>query len=223
MKTSAEIMSATGIKSTHTLIRWQKAGLIPKSSSAVHPSGRGRVSMWEDWVIGRCEAIIEARNRGDSIQTIKAKVDAHQLGTPPDQPALNLPKSTTSVLIYEAGRSLGLNDDTLNVIQSKFLTGDYFEQTKTLEAKGINPILVYRLGQVRIVADYELSHMLAGSHFGCEFIVLPLGAHMKQAVEVEGSRTVYPAAKVTVFDGTNHAEARLERAGDRLVPITDLP
>ena len=154
------------------------------------------------------------------MTTIKQRIDAHQLGGPGAANKSNFPESLASVVVYEAGKALGLAEDTLSHIQAEFLAGGHFDQAKALEAEGINPILVYRQRQVEVIADYELSHRLAGSHFGCEFVVLPLGAHMKQAVEIAGSRRVFPAERVVIITDDEVREVALQRVGQRFAPVS---
>ena len=67
MISSKEILEKTGLKSTKTLTRWHKAGIIPEPMIETHPSGRGKIGYWPDYVLTRCLKIIELRKQGYSL------------------------------------------------------------------------------------------------------------------------------------------------------------
>ena len=69
MKTSAEILKRTGLKSAKTLTRWAKRGIIPVPYIQTHPSGRGKIGYWPDWVLDRCLRIVELRKKGRSLDS----------------------------------------------------------------------------------------------------------------------------------------------------------
>src|ERR1700756_2931221 len=62
--TSKQILQATGFKSPKTLTRWAKSGIIPGPHIGTHPSGRGKIAYWPDWVLERCQHIAELLRQG---------------------------------------------------------------------------------------------------------------------------------------------------------------
>jgi hypothetical protein len=68
MVTSKDILAKTGHKNAKTLTRWYQQGIIPKPTVATHPSGRGKIASWPDWVLGRCVRIVELMKEGLSLE-----------------------------------------------------------------------------------------------------------------------------------------------------------
>jgi len=65
--TSKQILQATGFKSPKTLTRWAKSGIIPGPHVGTHPSGRGKIAYWPDWVLERCQRIAELLRQGHTL------------------------------------------------------------------------------------------------------------------------------------------------------------
>ena len=65
--TSKQILQAAGFKSPKTLTRWAKAGIIPGPHVGTHPSGRGKIAYWPDWVLERCQRIAELLRQGHTL------------------------------------------------------------------------------------------------------------------------------------------------------------
>src|SRR5215213_3199885 len=65
--TSQDILKATGLKSTKTLTRWHQRGVIPAPLIRTHPSGRGKIAYWPDWVLYRCVRIVLLQKQGHSL------------------------------------------------------------------------------------------------------------------------------------------------------------
>ncbi len=70
MITSKDVLEKTGIKSAKTLTRWHQRGLIPEPLVRTHPSGRGKLAYWPDWVLDRCLRIVEFQRQGHSLQSV---------------------------------------------------------------------------------------------------------------------------------------------------------
>jgi hypothetical protein len=69
MISTRDILEATGLKSGKTLTRWHQRGLIPEPLVRTHPSGRGKMSYWPDWVLDRCVRIVELQRQGHSLES----------------------------------------------------------------------------------------------------------------------------------------------------------
>src|SRR5215213_4235969 len=67
--TSQDILKATGLKSTKTLTRWHQRGVIPAPLIRTHPSGRGKIAYWPDWVLDRCVRIVNLQKEGHSLES----------------------------------------------------------------------------------------------------------------------------------------------------------
>ena len=76
---SKEILAKTGIKTAKTLTRWYQRGLIPRPTVGTHPSGRGKVGYWPDWVADHCRRMIELRRDGYSLEAAARQADREGL------------------------------------------------------------------------------------------------------------------------------------------------
>src|SRR5690242_3790040 len=81
MITSHDILDKTGLKSAKTLTRWHQRGLIPEPLIRTHPSGRGKVAYWPDWVLNRCLRIVELQREGHSLQSAASVLGVQDLGS----------------------------------------------------------------------------------------------------------------------------------------------
>ena len=70
MVTSQDILKKTKLKSSKTLTRWGHLGLIPKPTIQMHPSGRGKMAYWPDWVLERCMEIKKLQQEGFSLHSV---------------------------------------------------------------------------------------------------------------------------------------------------------
>src|SRR5688500_16508550 len=78
MITSTDILNTTGLKSSNTLTRWHQRGLIPQPLVRTHPSGRGMISYWPDWVLDRCVRIVELQKEGHSLESAARMLQIEQ-------------------------------------------------------------------------------------------------------------------------------------------------
>lgn len=70
MISSHEILKKTGIRAAKTLTRWHQAKLIPPPEVRLHPSGRGKMAYWPDWVLERCVRIRQLVAEGYSLKAV---------------------------------------------------------------------------------------------------------------------------------------------------------
>jgi DNA-binding transcriptional MerR regulator len=68
MVTTKQILAETSIEDPKTLYRWHRLGVIPPPGKGLAASGRGRISLWPDWVLDRCKRIIELQKQGYSLK-----------------------------------------------------------------------------------------------------------------------------------------------------------
>ncbi len=67
--TSKELMELAGVTGVNTLRQWVVRGLIPEPTIRKHPSGRGTISCWPEWVKMRIIQIRELREAGKAKLT----------------------------------------------------------------------------------------------------------------------------------------------------------
>lgn len=65
--TSTDIRGATGL-CAKTLVRWAGQGIIPRPKVGPHPSGRGKIGYWDEWVLERCRELVKLQKQGRSLQ-----------------------------------------------------------------------------------------------------------------------------------------------------------
>ena len=71
MVNSTSLLKSLPIGTSRTLIRWHQAGLIPPPSVTTHPSGRGKMSYWPDWIVDRCRRILDMKKQGYTLTAIR--------------------------------------------------------------------------------------------------------------------------------------------------------
>src|SRR5262245_23624006 len=137
MVTSKEILEHTGLKSAKTLTRWYQRGIIPKPSVRLHPSGRGKIAYWPDWVLDRCVKLVELQRQGHTLQsaTIMAQMERLEEGVKDleERPSVSEILANKRVTL-EDSRTISLLDIFLSVILSKVkeLIADHDLQTSIL-------------------------------------------------------------------------------------------
>jgi len=77
--TSREILEQTGLKSAKTLTRWYQQGIIPPPAIRTHPSGRGKIAYWPEWVVDRCLRIIQLRKDGHSLRAASTLIEKERI------------------------------------------------------------------------------------------------------------------------------------------------
>ncbi len=64
-------------------MRWGSAGVIPHPRTGVHPSGRGKIGYYDDWVLGRCRELVLLQRQGLSLQAAVVKLGGRVDGQAP--------------------------------------------------------------------------------------------------------------------------------------------
>src|SRR6266852_9113255 len=80
MVSSQQILERTGLKSSKTLTRWHQQGFIPQPVVRTHPSGRGKMAYWPDWVLDRCVRIVELQRQGHSLKSAVQTLEMERIG-----------------------------------------------------------------------------------------------------------------------------------------------
>jgi DNA-binding transcriptional MerR regulator len=78
MISTDELLAETGIRAAKTLTRWHQRGLIPKPEIRTHPSGRGKMAYWPEWVVNRCQRIKRLLATGRSLEDIEKILGAFE-------------------------------------------------------------------------------------------------------------------------------------------------
>lgn len=228
MKTSTEILEKTGLKSAKTLSRWAKRGIIPVPHTQTHPSGRGKIGYWPDWVLDRCLRIVELRKRGHSLDSALFELELQRIQENTDkvekQPSLakalekipmKLPDgSETNLLrvflvkIASEVRTLIPDPDLAVRLLHKMKEEDLLDLSVMLLHGGYNPVLLYDGGDdLAVVPDFVVSHRLSDlTRPNKPYLVLRLLPPLRRAfasvgIETSQDPVAYPAPKVNVKDG----------------------
>ncbi len=227
MITSNDILEKTGVKSTKTLGRWTKLGIIPEPLVRTHPSGRGRVAYWPDWVLDRCIRIVELRRQGHSLESARKVLDLHRL-----RQNLEVVESEPRVSDLLASKEVKLTPERDGTLLDAFLlamlasvkqlvvdpTGrrrlidklreqDSVDLTLNLLRAGYNPVLMYNGKTLEIVPDFLVGQRLSEDHPPHEaFVVAPLLPTLSKTFPwlksfVKTMPNAWPAPKVWVRDG----------------------
>jgi len=177
--TTTEIIEATGL-SAKTLTRWHKRGIIPEPLVRNHPSGRGKIGYWPDWVLDRVQRIQTLRAKGHSLQSalfvaegqrwdriIEYALDApdyveilkgKKVKVGPDQEADLL--RVLVALTLRAASSLTAEDGGLRVLADAF-GEEEVRMTFDLIQHGFNPVLVFDGETARVIPDFLVAHELS--------------------------------------------------------------
>ena len=179
MITTTEIVEATGL-SAKTLTRWHKRGIIPEPLVRNHPSGRGKIGYWPDWVLDRVQRIQTLRAEGHSLQSALLVAEGQRwdgiierineapdyvevlkgkkVKVGPDQEADLL--RVLVALTLRAARSLTAEEGGLRVLADAF-GEDEVRMTFQLIQNGFNPVLVFDGESARVVPDFLVAHELS--------------------------------------------------------------
>jgi hypothetical protein len=207
MITSKEILEHTGLKSAKTLTRWYQQGIIPKPSVRTHPSGRGKIAYWPDWVLDRCVKLVELQRQGHALRSAAIMAQMERL-----EEAIKYVEESPSVSEILAnkratlgdGRTISLLDIFFSVILSKVkelitdrdLQASILNKLKEQKAldlamtflgNGYNPVLIFDGTDLRITPDFVISHWLTDdkTERHC-YLVLPLLPSLRKAFSILG-------------------------------------
>lgn len=226
MVTTKEICDATGL-SSKTLTRWAKAGLIPEPLVRTHPSGRGKLGYWPDWVLKKCEDLVALRAKGHSLQSAAMELSLQRLqtlvATVADRPSIQDALAKAKVELKDGRQVSGLDLALASLRGQLELSGFSREKQGTVLAafrsegcldlsmamveSKFNPVLIVDGTSVEVVADIMVSHRLAETAETQQpLVVIKLLPLVRKIYSLTGraapNPTVRPATAVdTYLDG----------------------
>ena len=232
MITSTEILEKTGLKSGKTLTRWYKKGIIPEPLIRTHPSGRGKIAYWPDWVLDHCLKIIEFRKQGYTINEAALLLDQERIlkiVQSADERSLLSKllgskkvdlKDGKKTNLYEIFLSIILKDlkDILTDRNQQLVLIKKFKDQGSLDLAlshlkaGYNPVLFFDGEDLKIIADFVVGHILSFNPItGKPCIVHPLLSSLKRFFKMLGEDVpigslAAPAPKIW----TKHGDALVE-------------
>ncbi|MDP9364105.1 MAG: hypothetical protein M3Q10_07760 [Chloroflexota bacterium] len=239
MITSRDILDKTGIKSAKTLTRWHQRGLIPAPLVRTHPSGRGKVAFWPDWVLDRCVKIVELQRQGHSLQSAALVLDVERLTkererVEADRPVSELLADTrvrltptrdgtvldAFLLAMVASVEARLRDVTEQQrLLAELRDSDAVDRALNCLRAGYAPVLVYDGGRPEIIPDFLVSWRL-GEDLPARsaFVVAPLLPTFREMFPwierfVGTSPTASPAPKIWSREGDAVVEYTFYPAG----------
>jgi hypothetical protein len=239
MISSKDLLEKTGIKSIRTLTRWHKRGIIPKPLIHTHPSGRGKMAYWPDWVLDKCKKIVELRKKGHTLNSSVIKIQLEQVEKTIEE--VSVTPSVSDILENKKvnlknGREIALLDLFLFIIlgEIKRLTTDHSLLSKLMnrmkEQKvvdkaldflraGYNAVLFFDGIDFLIIPDFLVSHYLQyGETEARSCLVVPLLPPLRKAFqnlgkELPGEPNAHPAPKIWARQGDALVEYLFSRLG----------
>jgi len=233
MVSTEKILQETGIRAAKTLTRWHQRGLIPPPEVGLHPSGRGKMAYYPDWVVERCVRIRQLVRGGYSLDQV-----AEMLGSNWSEEERRA--KATRYRLKEASARL---DHVACVRNFAVLVGDKImpmleklgsrsvrtlrrfddvlmrertvEQALGLVHEGYNSVLVFDGTSWSIVPDFVVGQALAqvGSS-ACPCVALPIFAEVVTAFapieqDLPSAPTIKPVPRV--------AKTEADRTGEFIV------
>ena len=228
MITSQDILRATGLKSTKTLTRWHQRGVIPEPLIRTHPSGRGKIAYWPDWVLYRCVRIIQLQKEGHSLESAARVVNLQNRDDTRQEVEFSAEVIAELLASPQSHFGMGGEGTLLDAFHDAVLTSlEHFltdpgeregllaalkaqnavEKALNLAHAGYTPIAVYDGNKLELIPDFLVGHRLSEQPpSGRSLVVvqmLPTLLATFPALDeyVEPTPTVRPAPKVWVKEG----------------------
>ena len=190
MVTSSEILKQARIKNIKTLSRWHQQGIIPPPVIRTHPSGRGKIAYWPDWVLGKCVRIRELQNsmplRQAALQADRERLlqDMKLLGEAPAGKHSGASFLVGKTASYDALLGVIILDSIRRSFTDETLVGGIADKLKSIPlrkacndalALGGIPVLIGDVAELIVAADFSVNHLLRlkASEGRC-LIALPL-------------------------------------------------
>ncbi len=227
MVTSKQILEATGLKSAKTLTRWYRRGVIPEPLIRTHPSGRGKIAYWPDWVLERCKRIAELQRQGHTLKSALAQIESERMfrlieevqarPTFPEllsDKKLRLPSggetdllSLLNVIIAKDASNAAASEEARKELAAAMQSAKAAGWGLQLLSAGYNPICLFDGDRAEVVADFRVGHMLSEqSPSARAWIVVPLLPPLQKAFAALGltppsGPSVGPAPKIWAREG----------------------
>lgn len=192
--TSRDIMKATGIENVATLVRWHKhESLIPPPEIRTHPSGRGKMAYWPEWVLVRCIQIRQLRKQGMNLGKIRDFLGIGLVAAPPplrrkycfaEVSRLKDKEAAQDNLsrLFEGSVVKWVKSRCDGVLQSSKseITPDIVERGIELYEAGCHPVLVVTKDSIYLTADFAVSLYLSRCHSAGQFmVVIPVADELR--------------------------------------------
>jgi DNA-binding transcriptional MerR regulator len=214
MLTSKTVARKTGL-SLKTLSRWANQGIIPKPAVHTHPSGRGKIGYWPDFVLERCRRIVQLRKQGHTLgnalallglehvekclarvkQPTFADLLAEKKVPGPNGTEVDLLEVFLAVVAEDVRGSV-LDRDCLPAILSQLQASRrlHLRTALRLMEAGYSPFLRYDGTTVRIEPDFLLGHPTAPE--GHAFFAVPLRPAFRKFLSMIGVEDLLTPAPV---------------------------
>lgn len=232
--TTKEVLRQTGIKSGKTLTRWHQDGLIPPPEVGPPQTGRGRVAYWPHWVVDRCRKIRQMVKDGKTLAQVReilgsdwsaeetkagrrrdydfAEVAAVYARQECERNFIDVALDRVLAAFTPGSR----NPELLSSLMRQ-LDGPMARKSLELARNGYNPVLTFSDGQLDIVPDFMLTHMLSA---GQSIVVVPIFNEVVKAYrpsfpDLPVNPTVTPLMVVQSCDGKSTQQFAVVPVGDR--------
>jgi hypothetical protein len=239
MVSSQQILERTGLKSAKTLTRWHQHGIIPQPVVRTHPSGRGKMAYWPDWVLDRCVRIVELQRQGHSLKSAVQTLEMERFSATIDyaqkSPPITDILDSTQFTVSE-GRKISMHDvfmlsllqdvkrlitDTefLRVLASKIRESKSISFALEMIQAGYNPIMLFDRTELHIVPDFVVGYWLSGeTHTNRTYLMISVLPAVRRAFaslgkELKAEPKAWPAPKLWAQDGDATMEYMFYPAG----------
>lgn len=225
MITTSELTDTTGL-SGRTLTRWHKRGILPEPHVSTHPSGRGKIGYWPDWVLDRIQRIQELRREGHTLESAVLAIQGERVDrmiqevaeTPDFAEALKGIKvrlgDNREIDLYRifvasvlAAVEQTSPDPTVRERIAARLREPQVRRAFEFFGSGFNPILVVDDEGLEVMPDFMVGHRLSSSLDERQSLIIvplfPLLRHIlgKHAKRLPDRPSTLPATKVRCRDG----------------------
>jgi len=222
MITTHELLQRTGIKSAKTLTRWHQAGIIPEPVIGTHPSGRGKIGYWQDWVVDRCVRVLDLRQQGHSLRsallvlTDEATDVSDGLSVTPEDRGEDGHSYRRQFFSAVLGAAQGMTGDPhLRERLGQQLNHGHADVARELWSDGFNPIVVFDGTRIDVTPDFMIAHRFAGAQNDeTSLLVVLLHSFMRRTqTGGEARPTITPAPKVWSQSGGVMTEYEVHTGG----------
>lgn len=170
--TTDEVLSETSVASRQTLMRYAKQGLVTAPETGTSPTGKGQALFWHPRVVKQCHKIRKLKADGMSLDAIK---DVMSRGGRRKKTVFDGDPQTVAVaeaIIRKVKRVARYAKDERS---SRMLTLHQLVMARSLNAKGLRPVLIVVGTEVVVVSEAEaISTVTAGNSVA--MVILPLQA-----------------------------------------------
>lgn len=225
--TSKQILEATGLKSPKTLTRWAKSRIIPEPHVGTHPSGRGKIAYWPDWVLERCQRIAELLRQGHTLgsasfllesertlRLLEDTVKSPDLGGRLAKRKLKLPNGQETDLssfihafVAQATANLKVSESLRKEFVLQMHNADVAAWSLRFLQAGYNPVCLFDGERIEVIPDFLVAHRLGDEQLaGSAWLMIATLPPVREAFSALGrplpkGPAVQPAPKVWVTEG----------------------